>query len=465
MTKNDQHSSPLAAYLADIKINFGGLFAPERDIAVVQAPGVMNVLGGFAESSGSMMLKSSVEKVTIAGVQKRRDRRIVIKLLAPRTQVCPIIDLNLDDCFQSNKPITLNRLSRLFKNHPDKHWAVLPLGVLTVLLREKLAEFQYGVTMGIQHNIPTNAGLCAFQALLSASSVAFNKIYKLALDDYQLMRICHIVYEYWKQAPSSLMDIYTTLAAEENKLLLLRSQPHELLDVIGIPEKYSFFTVHLNTGIKSIDTQALDAHISAHIAQKIIFHTIPEKLPFGGFLCNIPVIKWRTQYQQLVPETIAGKDFLERYGAPKDKALIKSDRLYRPRLHAEQALLENERTENFTKLLSTYASSREFPVLQEAGRLLYESHDNLKFITPALEKVDYFMQLLKNSNFSHMIMGATAGFPLSPDTVVIFAHIKAKDIITNLMAQFRHEFGNDAQIFCGSSPGALKTAPQLTFFK
>ncbi len=455
----------MAAFMANIKINFGGLFAPERDIAVARAPAVFDILGGVAEAGGCLMLKSSLDTAVITGVQKRRDRRIVIKILVDDRRMYPLIDFHMDDLVQKNRPITLNKLSRFFIKSPEKQWAVLPLGIFTALLRQKLAEFECGVTIGIQQKIPHGAGVCARAALLCATAGALNKILQLGLDDYQLTRICHMVYEHWLQAPASLMNIYTILTAENNKMLLLRSQPHERIDALPIPAQTAFFVLHLIAADGPKTKPTTDARIASFMARKIIFDSLAEKLPFGGYLCNIPESEWHQKFKTAVPDRIKGQAFLDQYGTHHDRTVIEPETVYRPQIHAETAILENARTERFAKLLEDYGDLNKYTKLREAGRLLYGSFDSRAQSIPLPAETNYIVQWLKDNGTGRNIWGAAVPGPAAQHSVLIFAQNDAVTTISNLMAQVRHKFGRESRLLSGSLPGVLNTAIQLTFFK
>jgi len=68
LNKLDQNPSPEAR----------GLFDPKAGLVVARAPGRLDVMGGIADYSGSLVLEAPILEATFAALQRQPDRRLTI---------------------------------------------------------------------------------------------------------------------------------------------------------------------------------------------------------------------------------------------------------------------------------------------------------------------------------------------------------------------------------------------------
>src|SRR5215831_208033 len=85
------------AFLNDPPSELQGFFTDQNDIFIARAPGRLDVMGGVADYSGSLVLEMPIAEATIAAVQKNDDRKIVIKSRLSGAQDYVHFEIDLSD--------------------------------------------------------------------------------------------------------------------------------------------------------------------------------------------------------------------------------------------------------------------------------------------------------------------------------------------------------------------------------
>ncbi len=453
----------LNVYKSKIKRLFGGIFVPGREIFIARAPARLDVMGGIADYSGSAVLEGTLRQATIVGVQKRIDRRILIRSLGIEDQgLAGIVEYHLDDFFAAGRLKSYDVLYEEFRKDEKKRWAAYILGAFAVLLAEGLIEkFDHGASIGVSSNIPLGAGISSSAALEVASMYAIQTAYQIALDGFQLARSCQIVENQIVGAPCGIMDQVSTAMGLNGSLLLLRCQPHELLRMVTIPKGFQF--VGINSGIRhSInDFRYTDARVATFMGRRIIFNRTQKyagQIPYGGYLCNVPVEEWNGTLRKIVPAKLLGKEFLEKYQFHDDPATqVDPEKRYQPRSRTEHPIMENSRVLRFVELLDGSSGSSDESRMVEAGQLMYESHASYdKNCGLGHKNTDLLVKLVQAQGPGRGLYGAKITGGGSGGTVAVLAGTGTDDVLHNIAARYYDATKVRPDLFVGSSPGALE---------
>lgn len=472
--KNQKMQIPndLAKFEKNLKRNFGGILAPERDIFIARAPARLDIMGGVADYSGSVVVESTLREATIVAAQKRHDRRILIRSLGIEQHgFSTIIDSHLDDFYNGDQLKNYATLHEQLAADPLKRWSAFVLGAFSVLLNEGLIEeFGTGANIGIQSNIPLGAGISSSAALEVATILALSHAFSIKLDSFQLARSCQIVENAIVGAPCGIMDQVTCAMGEQDRLLALRCQPHEIIKMLDVPRAIQF--IGINSGVKHSvsDARYIDARTAAFMGRRILFSKLQpdaDALPFGGYLCNISPEEWDSDLKKLVPAKLKGKEFLEIYKSHDDPATeIDPEKIYKPKSRAEHPIRENDRAVRFMGLLDNYHESGDERALERAGELMYESHESYsKKCGLGSKETDVLVHLVKDFGPENGLYGAKITGGGSGGTVAVLAAAGAEAVVQNIVAQYYDLTNIQAEIFAGSSPGALEMGVKTIKFK
>src|SRR5438093_12783999 len=92
-------------------------------LIISRAPGRLDVMGGIADYSGSLVLQRPIAEATFAAVQVIDDSAIHVVSLgrSPFT-------IAFDSLLPGGEPISYDEARTLFGRVPDKHWASYVVG-------------------------------------------------------------------------------------------------------------------------------------------------------------------------------------------------------------------------------------------------------------------------------------------------------------------------------------------------
>jgi len=461
----------LVEFKSKVKLWFGGLFAPGRDIFIARAPARLDVMGGIADYSGSIVLQGALKEATIVGVQRRRDKRILIKSMGIEKEgFQTIVNYHLDHFYESGKLKTFENIKKDLNKDPRCRWTAYVLGAFPVLLKEKIIDnFNTGATICIKSNIPIGAGVGSSASLEIATMLALKYAYNLTLDAFQLSQYCQMVENFIVGAPCGIMDQMASAMGKKNRLLALRCQPHELLKMVAIPPNIQL--IGINSRVKHHIGGSLysQTRVSTFMGRKIIFSHLKEQSihnPYNGYLCNVSMEEWTEKFIEIVPEQIKGEEFIEKYETHEDSAtVIDPGKIYYPQRNAEHPIYENFRVQKFIKLLETYSSDYNIENLVQAGNLMYESHESYsKNCGLGVKETDIIVDLVKKLGPAKGFYGAKITGGGSGGTVAILAEKNIDDTLKNIATRYYDMTNLEPHIFWDSSPGALELGTIFTKF-
>ncbi len=171
-----------------------GLFAPGAPVHVARAPGRLDVMGGIADYSGSLVLQLPIRQAARVAVQPRSDRRLVV---VTRGDMPPgrraAADYPLDDLAPGGRPIDYARARDLFRRDPATSWAAYVAGAFVVLMREKGLTFDRGASMLIDSSVPEGKGVSSSAAIEVAAMQAILNAWSVNLPGRELALLCQKV--------------------------------------------------------------------------------------------------------------------------------------------------------------------------------------------------------------------------------------------------------------------------------
>src|SRR5512140_1915100 len=102
-----------------------GLFDPSRELFVARAPGRLDLMGGIADYSGSLVLEMPLREAAIVAVQRDPTRMLSITSLraaGPSQFAMPV------------SPLEYAEAREFFQADPERHWAAYAAGAFFVLM-------------------------------------------------------------------------------------------------------------------------------------------------------------------------------------------------------------------------------------------------------------------------------------------------------------------------------------------
>lgn len=428
-------------------------FEHNRPVHVARAPGRLDVMGGIADYSGSLVLEAPIASGAVAAVQVTDEGTVTA-----RTESESLKDLRKEACFPvreivARSPEDYPRIRERFREDREASWAAYVAGCLSVLTGRSLAETPPGIRILLSSDVPAGAGVASSAAIEVATMTALTSALGVTLEGEQLAALCQEVENHIAGAPCGIMDQMTAALGKENHLLKLRCDPATVLGHVAIPAGVRFFGI--NSGVKHSvgGTRYTRARVGAFMAVAILReHGV--NLP-GGYLCGLSRRDFHAARCWL-PHSITGEEFLNRHGAYPDPVTAPDpEETYYPRSAAEHAVNENCRVFRFSQLLA--ASARDRGHLEEAGALMYASHWSYgQLALLGCAETDLLVRLLREAGPERGVLGAKITGGGCGGTVAVMSTRNPEDYRTSVLLPYEAETGIRPEIIQGSSPGAVE---------
>src|SRR5687768_3594844 len=209
-------------------------FSSDEQIIEATAPGRMDVMGGIADYSGSLLLQMPTKQTTSVRIQKRKDGTFHFRTMVTKKKT---EDFTIH--LSAIKDMTLTEAGKIIKSVVGGDWAVYGLGCFLVLQKEKKIDLT-GANVYIESNVPWGKGVSSSAALEVATMNALNQLYTLSLGTEELAVLAQMAENLVAGAPCGLMDQLSSHLGQKNKLLPLICQPHSVLKPVRIPPGINF---------------------------------------------------------------------------------------------------------------------------------------------------------------------------------------------------------------------------------
>jgi galactokinase len=438
--------------------------APEDDgpVFLARAPGRLDVMGGIADYSGSLVLQWPIREATRVAVRPWRQRRLSITSLSGAGErTC---DVPLDLVADATRPY--EHAATWFAADPARHWAAYVAGVFHVLAREHGVRFAAGAAILIESDVPEGRGVSSSAAIEAATMEAACAAWHVSIDPTLRALRCQQVENLIVGAPCGVMDQMASICGEAESLMALLCQPAEFQGSVPLPEQLRVWGV--DSGIRHAITGADygAVRVGAFMGYRILAelaglrvasgkregHVQVDDPRWGGYLANVGTRTFR-RFAPAIPESLNGAAFLARYQGTTDLVTrVDPSRTYAIRTPTAHPIHEYERVDEWAHQLR----STESPDAARLGSLMYESHASYSACGLGSEGTDRIVALAGERGVARRIYGAKITGGGSGGTVAVLAGAEAGETVRAIARQYTEESGREACIFEGSSPGAAR---------
>ena len=155
----------------------------EQKFFEASAPGRLDVMGGIADYSGSLVLQMPIQQKTIVKLSLRDDYQCILE---SKTSSGEILSATVDyRSYKNNKEIDYNFARDQFKRTPENAWIAYIIGCTLVLEKEKNICFK-GASIKVSSNVPLGKGVFSSASLEVATMKAFEKAYNINFEGTEL---------------------------------------------------------------------------------------------------------------------------------------------------------------------------------------------------------------------------------------------------------------------------------------
>ena len=416
-------------------------FEAGSPLIVARAPGRLDVMGGIADYSGSLVLQMPLAVATFAAVQAVPDPSVTLVSVPLSNELGKAREalrcvFPRDKLFPIGPPLSEVAAHEVLSRDPQQLWTAYVAGVLVVLRNEYGLSPSQGLRILIASQVPQGKGVSSSAALEVATMQALCALYHLSLEGRDLALLCQRVENVVVGAPCGVMDQMTAACGEQGSFLSLLCQPAELQTPVPLSPDIEIWGI--DSGIRHAITGAdyRSVRTGAFMGYRILAEQ--EGLPFTavddghgtvndsrwqGYLANISPSLWKMRFRHLLPETLDGATFLARYGGITDTVThVEPTRSYSVRHPTAHPIYEHHRVRLFRALLAQAHLHEEHLLL--LGELMYQSHASYSACGLGSTGTDKLVALVREMGTQSGLYGAKITGGGSGGAVAILANVE-----------------------------------------
>jgi galactokinase len=435
----------------------------EGPVFVARAPGRLDIMGGIADYSGSLVLQWPIREATRVALRPWQEQRLSITSASGGHERHCDVPLDL----VANPTHLYEDVRAWFSADPARHWAAYVAGVFHVLAREHAVRFPTGAAIFIESDVPEGKGVSSSAAIEAATMEAAVAAWQVSIEPTMRAVRCQQVENLIVGAPCGVMDQMASICGEADSLMALLCQPAEFQGSVRLPTQLAVWGI--DSGIRHAITGADygAVRVGAFMGYRILaelagFRVMPgdreghvrvDDPRWHGYLANIGSDTFR-RFASEIPESLEGAAFLSRYQGTTDLITrVDVSRSYAIRTPTAHPVHEHERVGEWARQLLSTTSP---PDAARLGALMYESHASYSACGLGSDGTDRLVSLARESGAARGIYGAKITGGGSGGTVAVLADAGAGDAVRAIAHQYADETGREAYVFEGSSPGAAR---------
>lgn len=425
-------------------------------VTFARAPGRLDVMGGIADYTGSLVCEMPLAVAAGVAIQPRRDGQVFCMSRQGATEAAVPI-------------ASILKLSTTLREAftGDNKWLRYPVGCVWWLLNNTNARFD-GLSIMIDSDVPLGGGVSSSAAIEVATMSALAAIAGVKMDPLSLAVACQAVENHFVGAPCGVMDQVTSCMGVEGAMLEILCQPRhgaqsppdppaQVLGPVYVPKGYAFLGIHSGVSHEVSGDPYTDTRVAAFMGQKILAGQFPQHVR-DVFLANVDRAAYHRELRPTLPEEMTGEAFTKRYGQTNDPVTtVRPGTSYRVRAAADHHVLEMGRVGRFVECIKSAATAPSRDTLDEAGSLMHESHQSYsQCANLGHPMTDLIVELSKKLGPDRGVYGAkiTGGGGGGTVALLIRDDSDTRRLIGQLRQDYTHQTGRPTLFFDGTGPGA-----------
>jgi galactokinase len=452
-------------------------FLPQRELFVTRAPGRLDLMGGIADYSGSLVLELPTSAATHAALQLEDGDTLTVVSLASDERGALESDsataprgyeMSLAEFVRGGSPVSYEEARASFAAGAENRWAAYVAGAFLVLMREHGIVFERGARLLVRSDVPEGKGVSSSAALEVAVMRAVAAAYHVDLSPRETAFLCQRVENLVAGAPCGVMDQMTAACGEEGRLLALLCQPCEVRGHVSLPPELSVWGVDSGVRHSVGGSDYGTVRTAAFMGYRIIADIAGLRAHEGdvegrvkiedprwhGYLANVSPVEFEESYAPRLPARVSGAEFLARHrGITDGVTKVEPGREYPVLAATRHPVREHARVSEFSDILRDW---RGLAQAERLGELMYESHASYSACGLGSGGTDEIVRLVREAGPARGLFGAKITGGGSGGTVAVLGRSDAGDEVARVATEYAASAGVPSLVLGGSSPGACR---------
>lgn len=379
------------------------------------APGRLDVMGGIADYSGSLVLQKAINLHTNVDVFLRKD--YLCNISSQLTDgTCLQTSYDYRSFLRKGKPDPIYAREYFAKNK-NEHWAAYILGCIIMLELVKKIDFT-GADIVIKTNIPHGKGVASSAALEISVLKALGNAFEIKYQGTEIAHLAQAAENYIAGAPCGMMDQLASAFGNPSSLLPIKCQPDLMYEPVNIPQHINFLGIDSGLRHQVAGASYAEVRCAAFMGYTIIALAegasrkdiartrkshLTWNLPYRGYLCNIPLNEFNSKYLSLLPDRISGKEFQDIFGETPDRiTTIIPEKHYNVKICTSHPVNESYRVSQFLQFIQEINVQNDYLKIKELtrkmGTLMFESHKSYSLCGLGTQRTDEMVTMAMHTD-------------------------------------------------------------------
>jgi galactokinase len=347
-------------------------------VGVSRCPGVLDVMGGIGEDSGSLVLTATLSMSFIAGAWPVADDHVHVRILTEAGQG-PEHDCAMPvAAFQAGEASAKAIIERCRQSDCD--WAAPTFLTLQQAIADAvIPRPDRGLMILLQTDFPVDADFGRPYVQAAATLDAVRQLADGQTDRLRQSRACATAVARLT-GMSGIRTVMTALCAPPGlSLLQLRFLPQMLCQPLELPVGIVVVGARTRLARPTSRDRLVETRACTEMGRAMIVdlqrHDGLQVDENVNRLSAITPTEYVERYRDRLPSKITGKAYIARFGALRGlSGELNPDDVYKVRSRAEHHIYENRRVHEFAASIVRARRNNSAEALVNAGELMYASH-------------------------------------------------------------------------------------------
>lgn len=401
------------------------------------APGRLDVLGGVADYSGSLVLQTPIRATTRVTVTAVATPRLEVVSAQAGTMTVPLPPPRLLAGDAAAVRAWLDEVAA-------PHWSRYSLGCFVLFCQDRGWRPDGGLRFDIVSDVPVSLGVSSSAALEVATLRALELASGRRFSGTALARLGQRAENEVVGAPCGLMDQLAAAHGEVGALLPILCRPDGLEAPVPLPAGAT--VVGWPSGVRHAVTASpyASARTASFMGKKILESILGRRL---GHVTELPPSLVRGITAEQLPAALSGREFLARHGGVDDPlSRVDPARDYPVRAGASFPVEENFRATLAVRLLRGLRPDDRRGILEAVGELMYQAHAGYGSIGLGCPETDQMVEAIRALGAERGCYGARVSGGGSGGTVVVLLEEQALPELERLAATLTFADGGPARL-------------------
>jgi len=403
-------------------------------------PGRIDMMGGVADYSGSMVLQVATERATtvVATLSDTANTNDTIDLQSEPFGTFTVSLAPLRTAVTNGKysDLDLKAIRAYLKEQQAPGWVFYVYGSLSTFVRETgwLPSANQKLSLSVSSTVPAAQGVSSSASIEIGTLRSLEKVSGKSISPLRLAHIAQAAENYVVGAPCGLMDQLASALGSPGKVLPILCRPDHVRELVPLPPNVT--VVGWPSGVKHdvAGSPYLHARTATFMGKKIAEILLQKKV---NHITEFPPSVLLSVLDQL-PEAMTGAEFIAKYQNVDDNlSVIDEKAIYHIRASARFPVEESFRGSVALSLLNSLAtipsgSAAYVETLSQIGELMMQTHRAYGTIGLGCPETDIMITKLMNYGPSKGIYGARMSGGGSGGTVAVLCERSAIPLVDEL---------------------------------